>query len=90
VTAWRGSGRRGGDGAGETCAPTRRRGLTSGDEERARREEAAPSPANEDTRAVYQACSESVKQIPARIGPAEFRTLGALIAVRCPSDAAEV
>ena len=24
--------------------------------------------------------------ISARIGPAEFRTLGAMIAVRCPSD----
>jgi hypothetical protein len=24
--------------------------------------------------------------LPARIGPAEFSTLGALVAVRCPSD----
>jgi hypothetical protein len=24
--------------------------------------------------------------LPARIGPAEFSTLGAMVAVRCPSD----
>jgi len=30
----------------------------------------------------------SPDSLPARIGPAEFSTLGAIVAVRCPSDLA--
>jgi hypothetical protein len=32
--------------------------------------------------------SKAVITVPARIGPAEFGTLGRLVAVRCPSDLA--
>ncbi len=29
---------------------------------------------------------ESVKQIPSRIGPVDFGTLGGMVTVRCPTD----